>query len=456
MATTNPLKTITEIDPGKFLLISILIVFGTLLNAQGTWEKIAVPTDVTLNSVFFTDSLYGWIAGDSGTIMNTSDGGQTWNRQVTGTTNNIVSVFFLDRNKGWAASQNYATIPYGTIMMKTLNGGNEWTSFPYPENDIFMNCILFRDSLNGWMGGNPHALVRTIDGGITWSQAAVDTSVLAFFPVLNIHFYDEKYGYACGGRFDIAGVLWRTNDGGNLWHAIDPSEAPADEVHELHLFDSVNVMGAGGDPDFGYGVGMIRTSNGGINWTYHELNMQGYASDLDFRNEKEAWAPLGSRGKLIYSMDAGDTWTEIPTPDSTIITNMIFPDSLHGFGIGRNGAFIRYKPKITGIDDKVLNHLHSSFTLAQNSPNPFSSSTKIKFSIHGDGEIRPATLQIRVFSSSGVLVKTMDTGKCIPGEYEITMDGTDLPQGIYYYFLFLSDQERLVSCAGPGKMILLR
>ena len=65
----------------------------------------------------------------------------------------------------------------------------------------------------GWMGGTPHALVKTTDGGINWEKAHIDTITFAFFPVLNIQFYNSQYGYACGGAFDIAGVTWRTTIG---------------------------------------------------------------------------------------------------------------------------------------------------------------------------------------------------------------------------------------------------
>ena len=72
---------------------------------------------------------------------------------------------------------------------------------------------------------------------------------------------------------------------------------------------------------------MISTNDGGVNWDYEELSMPGNAYDLDFRNETEAWAPLGPGQKLIYSMDAGISWTQSPSPESTTIFDMIFPDS---------------------------------------------------------------------------------------------------------------------------------
>ena len=287
----------------KILFLASFLLFVQFSSfSQGSWQRINVPTVQYLKSVCFVDSLYGWIAGDSGIILHTTNGGITWTAQDTHATHPVEDVFFLNRNEGWASTVNFTTPPFGTILLKTANGGASWATQLYPTENIFITCILYRDSQNGWMGGTPHALVKTTDGGVTWTQAAIDTSTLAFFPVLSIQFYNSQYGYASGGMFDIAGVVWRTSNGGDKWYAIDPSQAPADEVHGLHIFDSIHVMGAGGDPDFGYGVGMIRTSDGGVNWMYDELSIQGNAYDLDFRNDSEVWAPLGPRRLMIYSL----------------------------------------------------------------------------------------------------------------------------------------------------------
>ena len=342
-------------------MFASLFLAGKGAYLQGSWEKIDVPTDQYLQSVFFTDSLYGWVSGNAGTIIHTKDGGDTWEIQDSGTGNDIMDVFFLNRDLGWASSFRYSATPYGTDILKTVNGGEDWSIEPYPEENIFINCILFLDSLNGWMGGSPHALVKTTDGSNTWSQAAIDTTILSFFPVLSIGFFDENHGYACGGMFEIAGVIWNTHDGGESWSVIDISDAPADEVYELHLFDSLNVLGAGGDPDFGYGVAMIRTSDGGMNWDYEELGLQGNAFDLDFRNESEAWAPLGASYLMIYSLDAGETWSQVTTPDSVAIYEMMFPDTLHGFAVGSQGAVLRYIPPLPVSVKGIFFYDHINF-----------------------------------------------------------------------------------------------
>jgi photosystem II stability/assembly factor-like uncharacterized protein len=442
------------------LFLLFLIPYGSF--AQGTWKIIQVPTLQYLKSVCFVDSSYGWIAGDSGIILHTNNGGSSWIRQEINSTHTVEDVFFLDRNQGWAAASNYTTLPFGTILLKTTNGGADWIAQPYPEEDIFINCILYRDSLNGWMGGSPHALLRTRDGGASWTQAAIDTSTLAFFPVLHLSFYNDQYGYASGGMFDIAGVTWHTSNGGEKWYAIDPSQAPADEVHGLHLFDSVNVMGAGGDPDFGYGVGMIRTADAGWNWTYEELDIQGNAHDLDFRNGHEAWAPLGARRKLIYSLDTGATWTEIPSPGNLAIHKMTFPDSLHGFAVGKEGAVLKYHPLVV---PSVGNHIPPAqgFELFQNSPNPASAETRIRYTLPGVNDGFPAawrgysgTLQITVVDLYGREKARIVPGSFHPGSNEVTVDLTGLAEGIYLYALQIVTQGRSIIAADPRRMIILR
>lgn len=432
----------------NFLYILFLFfLFPLYMEGQGTWSKIVVPTHSFLECISFTDSLNGWAAGDSGVILHTADGGVNWILQNSGTSDEISALFFLDRNRGWASAINYSVSPYGTVLLKTTDGGANWTNSPYPVENIFITCILYLDSLNGWMGGRPNAIVKTTDGGLTWTQAAIDTSVLAFMPVLNIRFYNEKYGYACGGSFDIAGVIWRTSNGGNKWYAMDASQAPADEVHELHLFDSIHVLGAGGDPDFGYGVGMIRTSDGGLNWNYQPLGMQGTAYDIDFRNDTEAWSPLGTRGTLIYSLDAGNSWTEIAAPDSAAIFRMTFPDSLHGWAVGKDGAMLKYKPPSTGgifePPDK------DALVLYQNNPNPFSGSTEIGFRVRqAKGSQR---LTLKVYSVMGSEVATLADGEFSPGLHTVIFDARDLPGGMYYYQL--TESGKTISGVARRKLI---
>ena len=97
----------------------------------------------------------------------------------------IIDVFFLNRNLGWASEWNSSNFPFETILLKRTDGGENWRGESYREDYLFMNCILLSDSLNGWMGGDPQALVKTTDGGINWEQAEIDTVNHAFFHVFS-------------------------------------------------------------------------------------------------------------------------------------------------------------------------------------------------------------------------------------------------------------------------------
>ena len=428
------------------LVILLLAVYQNISSAQGTWERLNSPTNENLSSVYFVDSLYGWAAGFSGTIIHTSNGGNDWIIQDSKTGNNILDIFFLDRNLGWAISWEAFNYPFGTYILKTTDGGVNWNSSTFPVESIFSQCILFLDSLNGWMGGKPYPIVRTTDGGISWTEAEIDSAFFSGLPVYDIQFYNSSFGYASGGVIDCCGIIWRTTNGGDYWFVIDTPYVAPEPIYQLHIKDSLNVLGVGGDfEDLGYGVGTIYTSDGGMTWGFEYIGMSGVAWDIDFRNESEAWSPLGGQQKLIYSLDAGKTWTSITTPDSAIIFKMIFPGSLHGYGVGMDGAIIKYRPDSTTTVFVPDNLIPEGFILLQNYPNPFNPKTNIGFRI-----AEPGFVNLKVFDILGSEVATLVNDELTEGIYEINFNAGELSSGVYFYTLSASD------FISSKKMILLR
>jgi hypothetical protein len=70
----------------------------------------------------FTDARKGWIAGGSGTILRTVDGGANWFELESRTDRLLYSVAFTDSLRGWVTGGNGA-------ILSTIDGGGD----PPPE-----------------------------------------------------------------------------------------------------------------------------------------------------------------------------------------------------------------------------------------------------------------------------------------------------------------------------------
>ncbi len=142
---------------------------------------------------------------------------------------------------------------------------------------------------------------------------------------------------------------------------------------------------------------------------------------------------------LIYSLDAWSSWTQISSPEGSDIGDIIFPDSLHGFAVGKEGVILKYNPPIvddvSDYDDVVPN----SFELFQNYPNPFNPTTNIKFTIPTSppfqgGEARQGWfVQLLVYDVLGNEVATLVDEEKPTGSYEVEFDAAGLTSGIYFY-----------------------
>ncbi len=75
------------------------------------------------------------------------------------------------------------------------------------------------------------------------------------------------------------------------------------------------------------------------------------------------------------------------------------------------------------------------FLLSQNYPNPFNQVTKIKYDVPQNAGNASQDISLKVYDIKGAEVANLFTGKRLPGTYEVTFDGNDLPGGIYYYKL---------------------
>jgi len=76
-------------------------------------------TKSTLYHIDFRDDKKGWAVGERGTVLRTTDGGETWSPVIVSTKVTLLSVQFLNDDDGWAIGRG------GTIL-RTEDQGRTW------------------------------------------------------------------------------------------------------------------------------------------------------------------------------------------------------------------------------------------------------------------------------------------------------------------------------------------
>jgi len=434
-----------------YLLIFIILLSKLLFPQQVTeWKNLESPTDQLLNKLFFIDNNTGWAEGDGATIINTTDGGISWNTLYSAVDTYILDIFFLNENLGWVLFWD-SNPPIASKILKTTNGGLDWVTEICPGENTFFRSIYFLDSLTGFVAGSK--IFKTTDGGEYWfgvNVSDVDTIPPDFsmLPVNKIDFSNSQIGYACGGHLDLAGVIWWTTDGGYNWTA---KRSGPDPINDFYIFDSLNVIGLGGDPEGFFGIGHVKTSDGGINWNFTELNLTGVVNAMSFRTPAEGWAVKDD--KFIFSVDSGTVWVEINTPGNVLLKDLIFTDSSTGYAIGNSGTILKYIPSLTIADESINAVVPNNFSLSQNYPNPFNPTTKIRYTIPSviASEMKQSQLvTLKVYDVLGTEIATIVNEEKIAGNHTVEFNASSLPSGVYFYQLKAGDFIQ------TNKMILMK
>lgn len=413
----------------------LLLLFVSFLSIEifsqrtSEWEVLQSPTTDLLRKLFFVDSENGWATGITGTIVHTSDAGNSWSLQNSNVTTPIVDVFFINKNLGWALT--YPDVPpFGTTLLKTTNGGNDWIKIDSLFQLKFMSCVYFADDQTGWIGGT--GISKTTNGGLTWQECLIDSGAYSNYPVYDLNFFNKDFGYACGGRVDVAGVIWKTINGGESWSSIGLSP---DQIFDVFIFDSLNAITLSGDPELLFGVAKLTTSNAGTTWEYEELPIFGISFALDFLNKDEGYSASGFQ--LLHTVNGGNNWEPEVVIDSLTIFDLQFVDNYTGFACGQDGALLKFtsfkKPPV----DKP------TFEWFNNYPNPFSEKTTIGFTVLSQDFDSPTKAKLKIYDILGNEMATLLEDEFYWGFYEFEFSPRKqnliLSSGIYIISLISGD-----------------
>jgi hypothetical protein len=89
--------------------------------------------------------------------------------------------------------------------------------------------------------------------------------------------------------------------------------------------------------------------------------------------------------------------------------------------------------------------------LEQNYPNPFNPSTRIKYSIPFESNVR-----VIIFNALGKAVRELTNEKLVAGTYDLSFNGSGLSSGVYFYSIEANSTDGKQSFRVTKKMVLLK
>jgi photosystem II stability/assembly factor-like uncharacterized protein len=291
--------------------------------AQGSWSRQNSQTTTDLTSVFFVDANNGWVAGENGRILHTTNGGSLWQAQVVPTLVDLESIVFADADQGWAVGD-------GGVILHTVNGGSTW-SLQTSGLTTDLKSVFFVDATTGWAAGSGGKILKTTSSGNLWAPS---TSRVFFIDFKEIFFTDASIGQLLGGQTNILTTL----DGGSVWTIGRPlppeiTEGPLNSIFFL-------------DTTTGWSVGdnsIIKTTTAGITWERQEFTPPTTLNSVFATDANNVWT-VGTGARIFRTSDGGASWNteESGIPLGTELTSVFFVDSDNGWAVGREGEIVRF------------------------------------------------------------------------------------------------------------------
>ena len=313
------------------------------------------PTAGQINKFLFWNDSVGWALG--GKVLKTTNKGESWVVKGIGGT----SIFFIDSLVGWITRVNgrpYKTTDGGSIWVEQTNL-NIWES-----RDVFFNDVLKGFILES------NKFYETTDGGLNW---ILKPELTGFSVAAKFSYYDSSVIFIIGYK------TYRSVNGGTNW--IDFNELTGTRVNSLNLLGTGLGYAVG---EYGLilkyldsvyvPVELISFQGKSINniiilnWqTASEINNKGFEIERS-ESENQIWKTIR------FIQGSGTTAQEHRYSYKEVLEN---PGKYYYRlkQIDYNGKY-EYSPFV-----EVKINFPLNYSLSQNYPNPFNSTTNINFTI---------------------------------------------------------------------------
>ena len=267
----------------RFLLV-ISLLYAYSCFAQ--WQSLT--TNIGANDCQFVTPCKGIAVEGNGRVYQTFDGGASW------TEYNVSTLPFQQRP--WLHSLDFINdstlFAVGGGCFKSTDFGVTWTELTTNMTTTALFSVQFLNSLIGYIGGGDGNIIKTMDGGATWTLQPNNVGD----EIHSVSFSDPDTGWVVS-YYKIA----HTTNGGQTW-TIQKTDYSAG-YWDCYAINGTTCIASG------YAGRIEKTTNGGVTWTQVNSIPDADILDIDFCNDSLGYA-VGAHSTILKTSDGGNTWIQ--------------------------------------------------------------------------------------------------------------------------------------------------
>lgn len=399
-----------------FNLIGVILCNAQQWGTPQDFGGVNPTTIQKLNAIHFPDNTTGYIVGNNGTILKTTDAGLTWSNQISGTTNNLKSVFFTGAYDGWACGSG------GTIL-RTNNGGATWETLASGTTQT-LNTIFFTGSI-GFSAGTNGTILKSTNNGTSWAiagnTATISTTNEYVALTHSLTTSDDRIWVIAKSGLSV----FTSNNPyplGNYWSA--PSSLTNRTSASVCFYSGLTYIVSVGSAS----SGLIKRSNDfGTSWSNSiftsTVGLPTQLNSIHFINQTDpnGWT-VGAAGKIYNSTNGGATWSPQISNTTQNLNSVFCYSSTQAWAVGDNGIILLYST-LTPTGNKETEY--EDF-LSDAFPNPTKNEITILYFLP-NGE-KNGTITIYDINSKKLKEQNVDNSL-----NNVILNIEDFEAGVYFY-----------------------
>jgi photosystem II stability/assembly factor-like uncharacterized protein len=350
--TEQELTLLDEVDPATVVVGGGCVVREST-DGGASFRRLAVnasetecPTKVA--SLSFVSASTGFVEQADGSVLFTSDGGQSVEQRtaVPLAGGSPVQIYFRTPSLGFAVVNG----PSGGRIYRTTDGAGSWTQVgaagenePLYEIDFASAGVAYAvgggqpPTSKGPPARNGTLVLVSEDGGATWEErkAASEPKSIklpAGTPPLALRQIDCSDPLHCLLTTGSSSLVL-TSDGTVTGSLVTPSEGGLSSL-AFSTGTTVVAVGAGGT--------IVRSTDGGATFTAisRRLGIEPSGIPQLGAGPKDAYL-AGQAGAIAATADGGGEWRVLHVPTSADLAGLAFPSPLVGYAVDSRGTVFR-------------------------------------------------------------------------------------------------------------------